>query len=621
VKESVPSGERIAEPAAPNGTANLERLEMLGSALAGLPVSLEHAGNGEPAWTDGRTIYIDADTTARERLSALAVQSSLIAAGSLTPELASRLIRRPNIARRYLAIEGARALQANSTLLPSAVSSLLEFDHGSRVTSSDDSLELALSREPIPEPPAQFGVIHPRKLLAKQREAQKVTEANEHIPRKAQSKPLEELDEDAGESADFDDPFSSPVGGSGPLGKLFAKLMSSVRKLGGSGPPGSDSPTHRTRVAVRGANSVSSRAKSGNLEEEPGQAFGYSYPEWDIYRRQYRWDWCTVREPHPQIKHGIAPAPSDPSLRRPLARLGLGLQHCHRQAQGDDIDIDAAVEARVAALAGSSPDEAVYVDTLRRRRDLGVLVLLDVSGSTAEPGAVGHTVHEQQRATAAALTDALHQLGDRVALYAFASQGRSAVNVMPIKQFHDHLDSSVMQRLYGLVPGAYSRLGAAIRHGATVLEEKAGTPRRLLVVISDGLAYDLGYERDYGAADARRALAEARQRGTGCLCLTVGAGTDVAELRRVFGSAAHATIPRTENLAEIIGAMFRSALSSAEARRRQRQRKARAQKPATGDLGLRGTFTTSRVDRKTSSPTHASSQPGHIRDYERALHQ
>ena len=72
-----------------------------------------------------------------------------------------------------------------------------------------------------------------------------------------------------------------------------------------------------------------------------------------------------------------------------------------------------------------------------------------------------------------------------------------------------------MRRLHGLVPGAYSRLGAAIRHGAAVLEERGGTSRRLLVVLSDGLAYDHGYEAVYGAADARRALAEARRRGHG----------------------------------------------------------------------------------------------------------
>jgi nitric oxide reductase activation protein len=88
------------------------------------------------------------------------------------------------------------------------------------------------------------------------------------------------------------------------------------------------------------------------------------------------------------------------------------------------------------------------------------------------------------------------------------------------------------------------------------------------VVLSDGLAYDHGYERAYGAADARRALTEARRRGTGCVCLTVGASTDVASLRAVFGSAAHATIGRPDQLPGVIGPLFRSALRAAEVRRR-----------------------------------------------------
>ena len=63
--------------------------------------------------------------------------------------------------------------------------------------------------------------------------------------------------------------------------------------------------------------------------------------------------------------------------------------------------------------SGSVPDEAVYLDSLRRRRDLSVLLLLDISGSSAEPGTLGRTVHEQQRTAVANLTVALHDLGDR----------------------------------------------------------------------------------------------------------------------------------------------------------------------------------------------------------------
>jgi nitric oxide reductase activation protein len=276
-----------------------------------------------------------------------------------------------------------------------------------------------------------------------------------------------------------------------------------------------------------------------------------------------------VHETLPRSKDAVPfPIADRYGLRRPLARLGMGLDSCHRQTQGDDIDIDAAVEARVAAMAGSRPDEAVYLDSLRTRRDLAVLLLLDTSGSTAEPAASGETVHQQQRGVAAALTAALHQIGDRVALYAFHSQGRAAVHLVPVKRFDDDLGDPVMRRLGGLVPGAYSRLGAAIRHATALLDARGGTSRRLLVVLSDGLAYDHGYEPAYGAADARRALSEARSQGVGCLCLTLGAGTDAGALRRVFGSAAHATIERPAELRRVIGPLFRSALRSAEVPRR-----------------------------------------------------
>jgi nitric oxide reductase activation protein len=255
--------------------------------------------------------------------------------------------------------------------------------------------------------------------------------------------------------------------------------------------------------------------------------------------------------------------------------LGLGLDRCHRQLQGDDLDIDAVVEARIEVLAGSLPDEGVYIDSLRRRRDLAVLVLLDISGSSGQSGAGGATVHEHQRSAAAALTAALSDLGDRVALYGFYSKGRSAVHMVRVKSFDDEMDSRVMRRLGGLVPGAYTRLGAAIRHSASILEDRAGTPRRLLVVLSDGFPYDQGYERPYGEADARRALAEAGRRGTGCLCLSVGVGTDLAALRRVFGTAAHAVVARPAQLNGVIGPLFRAALQSADFQRRTSLRKAR----------------------------------------------
>jgi nitric oxide reductase NorD protein len=561
--------------------AHLRALGMFASALAGRPVAVAELQSGEPPWTDGQTIYIDAHARARAQLQAVAVQASMIAAGSLDPDAVRPLVRHPRLARRYLALEAHRALLANGGVLPGSLASLGNRDIAGRSDSPAASLRIAEARAAIDDPAPEFGVIRAAKILALcSRAAKQDQEKPAHVPRSRGAKELEELDD--GEVDDSDDPdlFTSPVGGGGFIGKWLKKMLSSARKTGsGGGPPGADTPTHRTNSGKRGAHAVLSLAATsgeddGDFKDRRAQtaADGVTYPEWDVTRKSYRPAWCTVREVEPKIKAHLSQADlsidNAIGLRRPLSRLGMGLHRRHRQSQGDDIDIDAAVEARVEVLAGSVPDEAVYLDSLRRRRDLSVLLLLDVSGSAGEPGTVGQTVHEQQRAAVANLTVALNDLGDRVALYAYYSQGRRAVSMVPVKRFDDHLDSLVMRRLNSLEPGAYSRLGAAIRHGSAVLESRGGTSRRLLVVLSDGLAYDQGYERAYGAADARRALTEARRRGTGCVCLTIGAGTDVESLRRVFGSTAHATIARPDQLAGVIGPLFRSALRAAEVRRK-----------------------------------------------------
>jgi nitric oxide reductase NorD protein len=555
---------------------------MLASALAGRAVAVAELPAGAPAWTDGQTIYVDLALPGRARLEAIAVQASMIAAGSLDPDAVRPLVRHPRLARRYLAVEGHRALVSNADLLPRVLDSMGDRDIAGRSQSPAASLSIASGRTALADPAPGFGVIRAGKVLAAgSRAAEQHDTANpQHVPRDRGTQELAELDD--GEIDDSDDPdlFTSPVGGGGFIGKWLKKMLSSARKTGsGGGPPGADSPTHRTNSANRGLHAVASLAsapgedlddkKDDNEDDKKALATGVAtYPEWDVTRKSYRPAWCTVREVEPPIKaHATQAIEAAIGVRRPLSRLGMGLHRRHRQAQGDDIDIDAAVEARVQLRSGSVPDEAVYLDSLRRRRDLSVLLLLDVSGSAAEPGTVGRTVHEQQRAAVANLTVALHDLGDRVALYAYYSQGRGAVTMMPVKRFDDHLDAQVIRRLNSLEPGAYSRLGAAIRHGSAVLEARGGTSRSLLVVLSDGLAYDHGYERAYGAADSRRALTEARRRGTGCVCLTIGAGTDVASLRRVFGSTAHATIARPDQLAGVIGPLFRSALRSAEVRR------------------------------------------------------
>lgn len=525
--------------------SDLDHLRLLASAIAGRSVDVATTSTREPAWTDGTTVYVEADASRADQVRMIGVQASLLAAGSLAPEIA-RHLKRSAIAKRYLAVEGHRALAANEDVLPRLVRGLIDRNVAASVDTPEASLVQARAR-PM-DPPPVFGVIHAR------------THAAADTAAPAAKDQLIELTEDDDEGEQFGHLLSSPVGGGGTFGRLLRRLLAPARERGEGGPPGADAPTHVTARPGAGRRLATVSGPPRAFEDTRGfERQGAIYPEWDGLRRRYRPDWCTVIEDDPPAADvtSAAPLSQDLALRRAVARLGVGLINCRRQRQGDDIDIDAAVEAQVDLAAGSPHDDDFYVGSLRRRRDLSVLVLLDVSGSAAEAGTAGRTVHGHQRATAGALTATLHHLGDRVALYAFNSRGRQAVHVMRVKAFDDPLDGAAARRLAALTPGAYTRLGAAIRHGTAILEDRAGTPRRLLVVLSDGFAYDHGYEGPYAEGDARRALMEARQRSIGCVCLSVGADVEPKALQRVFGAAAHATVPRADQLPTLVGPLFR----------------------------------------------------------------
>ena len=139
---------------------------MFASAIASRAVDVASGEPGEPAWTDGRVVFVDAGLGRREQVEAVVVQASLLAAGSLDTGVVRRLTRRPAVARRYLAVEGHRALAAIEDLLPPSMRSLIDSDVAARADSPAASLAAALSREAIADPPDTFGTIRARHLLA-----------------------------------------------------------------------------------------------------------------------------------------------------------------------------------------------------------------------------------------------------------------------------------------------------------------------------------------------------------------------------------------------------------------------------------------------------------------------
>jgi nitric oxide reductase NorD protein len=230
------------------------------------------------------------------------------------------------------------------------------------------------------------------------------------------------------------------------------------------------------------------------------------------------------------------------------------------RADGDELDVEALIDVFIDLRSGYSPPEHVYLESRKLARNLGVLILLDASGSATDNDPDGLAVHDHQRRAAAALAVTLEELGDRVAVYAFRSHGRHAVHLPAIKTFGQRFGAAGRARLNQLQPLGYTRLGAGIRGAGEILKREAGTPNRLLVVLSDGFPYDDGYEGRYAEADVFRALEELRADGVACLCLSLGSATETDALERAFGSASYASATTLADLSSQMDELFLSSL-------------------------------------------------------------
>lgn len=431
---------------------------------------------------------------------------------------------------------------------------------------------MARGRAKITDPPKWFGVIKPARLIATSAGLQatdqdlrtkfeliNMADADDHAEQTEESRILKL--------------FEVPLFNSSALADFLRKLFGNSRSPGDNAAGGEVQVGSVRRVHGVGANArpLPTRIQFTDLDN-PGAATGVGgalYPEWDVHNNRYRPQWCRVLNFAPPVAADTAAAgvPHDDVLRRRLSRIGLGPMVLRRRPDGDELDIEALIDLVVDLRSGYSPPEHVYAERRKLARNLGVLILLDASGSATDTDSDGLAVHEHQRRAAATLALTLEELGDRVAVYAFRSHGRHSVHLPAIKTFDQRFGAGAQARLNQLRPSGYTRLGAGIRGAGEILKTEAGTPNRLLLVLSDGFPYDDGYEGRYAEADARKALEELRTDGLACLCLSIGTVTTTEALDRVFGSAGYASAATLADLSPQMDELFISALSELAAPR------------------------------------------------------
>lgn len=535
-----------------------DRLRLLAIFVAGRAVDVAAAASGRPAYTDGRTVYVTAGGSPERQRREMLLQSALLGAGSLAPEYLRTMRARPSTARRYLAVEGRRVLADLAERLPLAASLLPA--GGPCTASSAESLELARSRKSVQDPPDWFGVIRPGTVARVGSVAGESHSGTLHTGEEDSGG-----EEEPGGKSKILKQFEAPVT-SQALSEMLRKLFGGA-KSNGDDAAGGDLRVGSVRRAQRlgvNARPVPTRIRFTGTDR-PGAAVGVRgalFPEWDVHNNRYRPDWCRVID-FPLVSEvdvtatEVAP---DAVLRQRLARVGLGLRRLRARSDGDELDTEALIAMCVDLRAGFSPPDNVYLERRKLERNLGVLILVDASGSATDADPDGLAVHEHQCRAAATMAATLEELGDRVAVYAFRSQGRNAVHLPAIKTFEQRFGAAERARLTQLQPSGYTRLGAAVRGAGEILQHAAGTPNRLLVVLSDGYPYDNGYEGRYAEADAHTALGELRDAGVACLCLSIGAGTDGEAFQRVFGSACNAAGASLAELSPRMDELFLSAL-------------------------------------------------------------
>lgn len=302
-------------------------------------------------------------------------------------------------------------------------------------------------------------------------------------------------------------------------------------------------------------------------DREEGDVGGevFTYDEWDHEVGDFRTRWCTVR--------CRELPPGDPAfvrttldryrgevllIRRQFERLRPDrFRRFFRQEHGDELDLDALTEALADRQAGAPMSDKVFIRRDKKQRDVAVLFLLDMSDSTDQPVEGARRVIDVEKEGLVLLSEAISQLDDRFAIMGFSSHGRKRVDLYVIKDFPEAFDDAVTARIGGIRPLEYTRLGAALRHAAEHLMRQPSMAK-LLVLLSDGRPYDMGYgDMRYAMEDTKMALAEARRRGVNAFCITVDpTGQDYLE--DLFGTNRYTVIQNVEHLPTKLPRIYRN---------------------------------------------------------------
>lgn len=292
---------------------------------------------------------------------------------------------------------------------------------------------------------------------------------------------------------------------------------------------------------------------NSDVPDDPGP--GVTYPEWDDREQRYRRDAATVRERVADEADTTwaadtlrANAPIVRRIRERFEPLRAQRMRLNQQRDGEELDLQACIQAMVDARTGHTPSDRLYLSVRPARRAMTICLLVDVSGSTEQQLASGQRIVDVEREAVLLASEAFDVLGDDYALLTFSSRGGRNVRIGTLKDFQERNGTAVRRRIGSIEPGNNTRLGAAVRHATARLSQQP-QGRRLLLMLSDGRPNDFdGYYETVGVEDSRQAINEARAQGVIPFCLTIDREDGPEYLPRIFGPTGYTVLREPEQL-------------------------------------------------------------------------
>jgi len=251
---------------------------------------------------------------------------------------------------------------------------------------------------------------------------------------------------------------------------------------------------------------------------------GHFIDEWDYRKDAYLINYVRIK---PQVTLNVIPIELPKRLKKMVKKiqgeldlLELDRIKNDRLPYGDEINIDTWIDYS-GHQNKSMHHQNFYTTFEKTTRDMATLILADVSLSTEGGITQDVRIIDVIKDGLMVFSEALEKLNDKFAIYSFSSLQNKKVYFNIIKNFKDRYDDLIRGRIDAMQPYYYTRLGAAIRESAKILD-KQQSANKLLLIISDGKPNDEDrYDGRYGIEDTKKAIEEVKKKGITPFCITI----------------------------------------------------------------------------------------------------